>query len=146
QFTFSIYPPAVTGQIAIASYDAVAWDGHGNVVVGASLGHGTHSFGRAYAFGDVGVADGDAWRDLTERAPDSFLEGRSLYIQWQVQANRGRFDEAHDLSDQLLEVAVAADDFGFGKLILQVTNQLIGIVAQQDGADAALALGYQNRS
>ena len=59
---------------------------------------------------------------------------------------RRRFHESDDSRHQLLEVAIAADQIRAGKLVLKIARQLIGIVAQQNGANAAFTLGHQDRA
>jgi hypothetical protein len=46
------------------------------------------------------------------------------------------FDESHHLSDGLFEFLVAADQVRFRKLIFEVANQSVGIVAKRHGAHA----------
>ena len=77
---------------------------------------------------------------MSRRACHPLLEGGAADVQGQVEAERRRFDEADDLGHQALEVRVAADQLGLGELVLQVAYQGIGVVAQEDGADPALAL------
>lgn len=121
----------------------MAGNGHGNGVRRAGLRHGAHGLGSTDAPGDLRVARGRARRDFAQRTPDAFLERRSLHIQRQVQADRWRFDQPHHLGDPVFEFTVAPDDLGLGELVLQVAHQPLGVIAQQDRADAALALGHQ---
>ena len=57
-----------------------------------------------------------------------------------------RLDEADDLGDQSLEAGVAADQLGVREAVLQIAHQRVGIVAEQDGADALVARGDQDRA
>ena len=56
----------------------------------------------------------------------------------------GRLDQPHDLSDHALERAVAADELGAGKAILEIARQRVRIVAEQDGAHALVGRGDQH--
>src|SRR3546814_8136607 len=49
----------------------------------------------------------------------------------------------YHLGNQLLEAAVAAQQLRLGKLILQITQQQVGVFAQKNRADAALTLRDQ---
>src|SRR5205085_8530757 len=96
--------------------------------------------GLADAGCDLRITDRLAGRYFTKRPPYPFLERGALDVQRQVQAERGCFYEADDLRHKLLKVTIAADQRGVAELVLQVPRQLVGILAEQDGADAALAL------
>ena len=52
---------------------------------------------------------------------------------------RRRLDEADDLGHQLLEIRVAADQPRLREAVLQVAHERVGIVAEEDGADALVA-------
>ena len=122
----------------------MAWDGDRQRVGGASPCHGPHRARRADACGDIGVARGPARGNVAQRLPDPLLEGRAAHVQRQGQAQARCFDEAHHLRHQRLEGRIATDQLGLRKAVLQVVRQHFGVIAQQDGADAAIALRHQD--
>ena len=69
-----------------------------------------------------------------------------MHVERQVQTGFRRFDKADNLRDQPLEFRVAADQFGIRESILQLARQCIGIVTQQNRADALIALCDEDRS
>ena len=85
-------------------------------------------------------------RDLAQRLPDALLEGGAAHVERQVEAERRRLDEAHDLGDQLLEIGIAADQLRAREAVLEIAHKRVRIVAQQDGADALVALRHQDRA
>src|SRR6185437_5970403 len=101
---------------------------------------------RADALGDLAVAHRLADRDLSKGLPDALLERRAAQVERQVETDGGRLDEADDLGDQRLEHRIAADEAGLRKAVLKRAGQRIRVVAEQDGADAALAAGDQDRA
>ena len=105
-----------------------------------------HRTRRADAFGDVGVGDGGAHRDLAQRLPDAALEGGAAHVQRQVQAHRGVLDETDHRRHPLLEFLVGADQPGRLEAVLQVAHQLFGILVQRDFADAGVAGRHQQRA
>ena len=78
--------------------------------------------------------------------PDPLLKRRTANIQRQVQADGRGFDKTDDLGNQLLELVIGTDQVGPPKLVLQVTDQLVRIIAEQDRAHPAGTLRHQNRA
>src|SRR5207245_5327117 len=103
-----------------------------------------HGLRRADARGDLRIRRRGAGGDLAQRLPHALLERGAAHVQRQVEAERGRLDEADHLRDQPLEVAVTADQPRLGKSVLELTRQRVRIVAEQDRADAALGGGHED--
>ena len=122
----------------------MAGNRHGQRIRGASSRDCAHGLRRTDAFGNIAIADGDANGNLSQRLPDTLLERGAAHIQRQVQTDPRRFDKAHHLRDQTLETGIAANQFGVCETILQIARQGIRIVAQRNGADAAIALRDQD--
>ena len=114
----------------------MAGNGHGNPVGAACLGHRAGRFRFADSVGDLRVTGGVPSRNLTQRLPDALLESGSTYVQRQIETNLRRLDKAHNLRDQFLEIEVASDQVRLRETILQVVHQFIGLVSEQNGADA----------
>ena len=144
QLLLSLDAPAVAGEVAVGADDAVARDGDGERVGGAGPGDGADGARVADAAGDFGVAGGLAEGDLGERVPDALLEGGAADVEREVQADSRIFDEADDFCDGQLEVAVGADQVRAGKAVLEVAGELVGIVAEEDGADAFVGRGDED--
>src|SRR5690606_31944171 len=107
QLTLAVYAPAVARDLAVAPQHAMAGNGHGNAVGAAGSAHCSDCLGLAYAFCNVTIAYCIPGRDFTQSLPDALLKCRAAHIKRQVQAQRGCFDKANDLSNQLLEIGVA---------------------------------------
>ncbi|AMP69484.1 hypothetical protein UW163_08375 [Ralstonia solanacearum] len=56
----------------------------------AGAGHGAYRAGPADAFGDFGVRDGRAGRDVAQRPPDRALERCAAHVERIVEAERRR--------------------------------------------------------
>ncbi|MOA20804.1 hypothetical protein D3C78_1412690 [compost metagenome] len=78
--------------------------------------------------------------------PDPLLKCGAAYIQWQVQANRRGFNKADDLGNQRFERLIGANQIGSPELVLQITDQLVRIIAEQNRANPAFTLRHQNRT
>ena len=66
--------------------------------------------------------------------------------QRQVQPDARCFDKADYFGDKLFEARIPANQLGVRKAVLQITYKFVGIVAKQNRADAAIALGNEDRS
>jgi hypothetical protein len=73
------------------------------------------------------------------------LKRGPAHVQRQIQANTRRFDKADHLGNELLEFAVVADQIGTGEPVLQIACKFVGIVAQENGTDAPVAFGNEDR-
>ena len=69
------------------------------------------------------------------------LESRPADVEGQIEALIRGFDGADGRRDDGLEGAVAADQVCFGKAILQISDERIGIIAEKDRCDALAAGG-----
>src|SRR5262245_50945294 len=119
---------------------------HGDVVRRDRVRDRAHRLRRADSPRDVGVANGFADRNLLERPPDTLLESRAADVEWQVQADRRLLDEPDDLSHQRLITAIGADETCPRKTVLQAPDQLVSVIAEQNGGDALLARRDQDRA
>ncbi len=114
----------------------MAGDGDGNAVGGAGTGDGAHGLRRADTFGELRVADSGASGDLAQGLPDALLEGGAADIKRESEAELGCFHEGDDLSDGLLKCLIAAEQLSLRELVLEVAEQLIGVIAEGEGTDA----------
>src|SRR5262249_48834844 len=96
--------------------------------------------------GDVGVTRGGAGWNLSQCLPDTLLKGRAPNIERQVESQGRRLHKADHFRDELLELGVGARQSGAWELVLQIVRHRFGVVAQENGANAPLAPGNQNRS
>src|SRR5882672_421191 len=106
--------------------------------------HRAHGFGRADTLGDFRIAGGRAGRNLAQRPPYPLLEGRAAHVEWKIETERGRLDEADHLGHPLLEAFVSADQCRLGKAVLEIAHQRLGGIAEQDGADALVGGGDED--
>jgi hypothetical protein len=113
-------------------------DGNCQVVFGARLRNGTNSLRTPDALRNLSVAGRVAWTDRAQRAPYSLLKDRPTNVERQVEPERWSLHERHHASDELLEGGISSDQLGIRKLVLEVAHQLLGIVAEQNRADASL--------
>src|SRR6185503_1500895 len=146
QRALALDTPAVTRQATVAANDAVTRYRDGEHVRRARGRDGARGGRRPDSPRELGVARGVAGRNLAHRLPDALLKGGAANIERQFEADLRRLDEADDPRDERLECFVAADEARPRKSILQVTGQSVRIVADRDGADAALALRDENRA
>src|SRR2546426_837315 len=138
--------PAVARKRTVVAHDPVAGDGDRDRVRRASLRDGAHGFRQADALCDLRVGHRRAGRNLAQCLPDALLKGGAAYIERQIEPERWRFDEADHFSHPLLEVLVAADQRRLGKAILELAHQRLGFVAEENGADAFVGGGDENRA
>jgi len=122
----------------------MAGDGEGERVGGAGSGNGADGFGPTNALGDFGVAGGLAQGDFGERAPDTLLEGGAADVEGEIEGELRVFHEADDAGDDLLEIAVGADQVRPGKAVLEIAGELVGVVSQENGADALVGCGDED--
>ena len=136
--------PAVAGEGAVGADDAVAGDGDGDLVGGAGPGDGADGCGLADALGDFGIGGGLAEGDFGEGFPYFLLESGALNIEREKDTLAWIFDEADDFGDELLERAVSADELRVGKAVLEGAGEGVGVVAEEDGADAFVGCGDED--
>ena len=142
----ALHAPAVAGQRAVVAYHAVAGNRDRQRIGGAGARHGARAGGQADAPRQFRIADGAAGGYLAQRLPDALLKGRAAYVERQVQAQGGHFDQADHPGHRLLVVRLGAAQVGLRKAVLQVVQQHFSIVAQQDGAHALVCAGDQERA
>src|SRR5258708_18253902 len=146
QGALALDAPAVSRQRTVVAHDPVAGNGDRDRVRRASLRDGAHGFRQADALRDWRVGHRRAGRNLAQRLPDALLKGGAAYIERQIEPERWRFDEADHFSHPLLEALVAADQRRLGKAVLELAHQRLGFVAEQNGADALVGGGDENRA
>ena len=71
-------PPAIAGDVAIATDHTMAGYGHRDAVAGTGARNGPCRSGAADPLCKPGIADGLAHRNPHQGLPDPFLEGLSL--------------------------------------------------------------------
>ena len=146
EFAFAVDAPAVAGQRAVGAHDAVAGDGQGDGIGGASARHGAHGARRADAAGQLGIGNGRARRDVAQRLPYLALERRAAHVQGQVQPHGRIFHEAHHGGHPAFEFRIAADQAGGPETVLQSAHQAVGVFVQGDFADARRGGGHEQRA
>src|SRR5439155_997610 len=146
QCTLARNTPAIAGETAIAAHDAMARYRHRQRIRGARLGYRAHGPGPADAAGELGIAHARSGPDLAQRDPHLLLEQAAAKIERQFESVSRRLDPGDHARDPLLELPVRADQLRFREAPLQILHQRIRIVAERDGAYAALARGDENRA
>ena len=146
QGALALDPPAIAGERTVGAHHPVAGDRHRQRVGRAGAGDRAHRPWLADFPGDVGVGHRLPRRDFAQSPPDALLEGRAAHVERQIEPDPGRLDEADHPRHQGFEIAVAADQPGARESILKITDQGLRIVADQDGADALVAPGHQDRA
>ena len=81
-------------------------------------------------------------REASTDSPST--DGDESYAE--AKTNTGRFDKAHHTRNKLLEESVAADQIGLRETVLQLARKLICIVAKENGANAPVASGHEDRA
>src|SRR3546814_17649489 len=84
--------------------------------------------------------------NLQEDLPHALLERSATNIEREVQSHGRRIDEFDYLLHQTFIGLVATHQDRLGELRLEVLQQGLGIVTQQDRADAQVALGHEERA
>jgi hypothetical protein len=107
QLSFSFDAPAVSGQAAIGSDDAVAGDDYGGGIGSAGSGYGSGCGRLSDFFGELRVGPGFSARNGAEGLPDAHLKGGCAEIEGQVERG-GMFRE---LRENLIE---HGREFGIG--------------------------------
>src|SRR5262245_38314130 len=100
----------------------MAGNGDSEPVRRAGLGNGTRRLRRSDAPGNLAVADGRTDRDLAERLPHALLKRRTADVERKIQADPRCLDEADNLGDQGLIVAIGADEPCFRKAVLEIAD------------------------
>ena len=114
----------------------MAGDGHRDLVGTAGLSHAAHSFRLTDATCDLRVACRLPSRDLAQGLPNALLERRATDVERQVETDVRPLHKAHDLCDDFLEPLITSDEIGVWETVLKIARQRVGIVPEQDGADA----------
>ena len=122
----------------------MAGNGDSEFVRRACSGDGTHRLRRSDAPSDFGVGNRLADGDLLERLPYALLEGRAANVEREIEADPRRFNEADNLRDKGLIVAIGANETRFRKTILEIADELVRIVPEQDRRNALLARGDED--
>ena len=117
----------------------MAGNGNSEFVRRACFGDGTRRFRRSDAPSDFGVANRRADGDFAQHLPYALLEGRAANVEREIEANRRRFNEADNLRDKGLIVAIGANETRFRKTILQIANERVRIIPEEDRRNALLA-------
>jgi hypothetical protein len=121
-------------------------DRHCECVRGTGIGDGPDSLGDVDSVGDLRVGLGRADGDLGERLPDTQLERCTADIEQRCCSDPRVVDKPDYLCDELLERTIGADDVGVRQASFEIVGQLLRIVAEEDGADAPLRGGDQDRA
>lgn len=80
-----------------------------------------------------------------KRLPDPHFEVRAVQVERQIDSFRRRLDEAEHSGHQRLERRVLNEPRP-REAVLEVTQQSLGIIPEEDGADTPVARGDENRS
>ena len=118
------------------AHDAMTGDGDSEGVCCTRLRHRAHGVRGTKALGDVRVARRRADRDGAQCLPDPLLEGRAPHIEGQIEPERRGLDEAYHPGYHVFKVCVTAEQLCHGEAVLKIAHQRLGIIAEQDGADA----------
>jgi len=121
-------------------------DGDGEWIGRAGTRHRAHRFRRADGLRYIGIARGLARRDLTQGLPHALLERCAAYIKGQVEAQCGCFDKTNYLGDEPLKILVARDEVRTREAVLEIAGEGIGVFAQENGANTAIACRDQDRA
>src|SRR3546814_4188065 len=84
--------------------------------------------------------------NLQEDLPHALLERSATNIEREVKSHGRRIDECDYLLHLTVIGLVATHQDRLGELRLEVLQQGLGIVTQQDRADAQVALGHEERA
>ena len=114
----------------------MAGNSDSQIVSGAGARDGAHRLRRSDAPGELGVGNRLAGRDLLERLPYALLEGCAADVDGKIEAPSRRFNQADNLRDQGLIIAIRANEMRFRKAVLKIADQLVRIVSEQDRGDA----------
>jgi len=118
----------------------MTWDGNGKRIRRACARNGARGFRHADAPGELGIRDCLSGWYLAQRLPNASLKRSPTYVERQMQAHARRIDESDDRGNDPFELAIATNQTCPRKLILQIVNERLRIVAQRDRTDAPLAL------
>src|SRR5690349_20844701 len=102
--------PAVSGQASILLHDAMAGNCQRYGIAGACPGYGTHGLLVTHFFGDLTIAARFSIWDFAQGFPNAALEGRSLHIEREVQANIAALQILLNFGCDLFEAAIIACD------------------------------------
>ena len=146
QGLLALNPPRIARQRSVVPHHAVTRYGDREVVRGAGTGNRTYGSGRTNSLRDFCVGNCLADRDLLERLPHPPLEGSAADVKRQIETEPRGFDQADNARHKGFVVPVGSDQAGFGKTILQITHQLIRVVAKKNGGYSLLARRDQDRA
>ena len=124
--------PRISRERTVIADHAMAGNGDGEIVRRARAGDRAHRLRRPDAPRDFGVGHGLADGNLLQRLPHPLLEGGAADVERKIQADPRRLDEADDPRDQSLIVAVGANETRLREAILEIADELLGIVSEQD--------------
>ncbi len=141
QGAFALDAPAVAGEGAVGTDDAMTGDEDGEFIGGAGPGDGADGLGQADALGNLGVAGGLAEGNFGECPPHALLEGGATDVERKLEAEARIFDQADDLGDEFFEFAVRANEVSLGKTILEIAGEFVGIITEENGADTLVGRG-----
>src|SRR5215470_15025257 len=119
---------------------------HGQRIGSACLRDRAYRIWRTDQLCYVCVAYGRACWNISKRLPDPLLEGGSTDIERKVEAECRRLDKSDHFRHEPFKIGIAADEIGFGKLVLQLAYKRVRVVPQKNCADATAALSYEDRA
>lgn len=142
--TFAFNAPAITGKAAVVAHNAMAGNGDGNGIGGTGTRDGPHGLWCTDPIRNVGVAGGAAGRNGLQCLPYALLESGAANIEGKVESDGGCFNKSDHLGDDVFKTQVTTNERGLGEAVLEIVCQCIGIIAHENGANAAFTLRYQN--
>ena len=134
--------PMIAGQATVAMHNAVARNGNSQQVGCAGTGNGTGGTGCANAPGDFRIAGSFPRRNFAQRLPDTLLERCSMNVERVFKARFRMFCELSYSVQQLRETGIVGSsrrNFRLRKAFVECLNQVLRIIAQEDGTDTTHA-------
>jgi hypothetical protein len=104
---------------------------------GTGVGHCSHGPRGPDPAGHFRVGRCGPSRNFPQRLPDALLEGGAPEVEQQIERPRRSLNQADHLGDQLSEIRIAADELGPGEPLGQLPDDSFGLIAEENGADAA---------
>src|SRR5689334_17208609 len=117
---------------------------YGDCIGPTCLRDGAHRVRCTNTLGDVGVAGSTANRNPGQRFPYTPLECRAMSVERKIEAATGRLDEALDLRQESLNISGTVRQYSPRKPAAQIADERLGVIAQQDGADALVGSRDEN--
>ena len=147
QRALALDTPAVARERAVVADDAMARNGDRERVRRAGLRHGAHRLGAPMRAAISRVARRRAGRDLAQRLPHPLLESGAAHVERQVQAQRRALRRSRRPWRPAARTARRRrSSRASGKRSCRSRSKRLGIVAEQDGADALGGGGDQDRA